>query len=148
MVGLILTIGSLLFIILLMVVYFSKQRFLSMKNKIYRYLLVNTLLISITQIISTLLTMYYKDDFITLLVNRLTWLSGFIWFILIYYYSVCFISGKTSDNLLSFIKENKRVKFLSYIFLLGLIVFYIVPFLKIDEINIIYLPKYVSYYVY
>ena len=148
MVGLILTIGSLIFIILLMVVYFSKQRFISMKNKIYRYLLINTVLICITQIISTLLAMYYKDDFITLFVHRLTWLSGLIWFMLIYYYSVCFITGKTSDNLINFIKENKRVKFSSYIFILALIIFYIVPFLQIDEANIIYLPKYVSYYVY
>lgn len=148
MVGLILTIGSLIFIILLMVVYFSKQRFLSMKNKIYRYLLVNTILICVTQIISTLLAMYYKDDFITLFVHRLTWLSGFIWFILIYYYSFCFISSKTSNSLIDFIKENKRVKFSSYIFILALIIFYLVPFLKIDETNIIYLPKYVSYYVY
>lgn len=148
MVGLILTIGSLIFIILLMVVYFSKQRFLSMKNKIYRYLLVNTILICVTQIISTLLAMYYKDDFITLFVHRLTWLSGFIWFIFIYYYSVCFISSKTSNSLIDFIKENKRVKFSSYIFILALIIFYLIPFLKIDEANIIYLPKYVSYYVY
>lgn len=148
MVGLILTIGSLIFVLLLMVVYFSKQRFLSMKNKIYRYLLISTVLISVTQIISTLLAIYFKDDFITLFVHRLTWLSGFIWFVLIYYYAYCFITGKTSKNIVSFIKENSRVKFFTYIFVIALIVFYLVPFLKIDETNIIYLPKYVSYYVY
>ena len=36
--GLALTIGSLFFIILLFIVYFLKERFLSIRNKLYRYI--------------------------------------------------------------------------------------------------------------
>ena len=49
--GLMLTMGSLLFIMLLLLVYFSKQRFLSIRNKIYRYMLIVEAILIVSEII-------------------------------------------------------------------------------------------------
>ena len=56
--GLLLTIGSLFFIGLLMVIYFNKQRFLSIRNKIYRYMLMVSLILLLTEIFATTLVYY------------------------------------------------------------------------------------------
>ena len=53
-----LTIGSLFFIILLFIVYFSKQRFLQIRNKIYRYMLIVELILIITELLSSFLIVY------------------------------------------------------------------------------------------
>ena len=52
---LILSIGSLIFTLILMVVYFSKQRKMSIQNKLYHYLLVTTFILLLTEIITNIL---------------------------------------------------------------------------------------------
>ena len=49
MANLMFTFGSLLFIILLIIVYFTKEKFLSMKNKIYRIMLILSLTLAVTE---------------------------------------------------------------------------------------------------
>lgn len=148
MVGLMLTIGSLLFIMMLMVIYFSKQRFLSMKNKIYRYMLITTIVIAVTEIIATLAAMYSNNDFLVLFLYKIHWITGIVWFSLLYYYSKCFLNDIKVNNLFDLIKENKSIKIATIFFIIAFLVYFLIPFEAIDRENIIYLPKYVAYYVY
>lgn len=82
--GLMLTMGSLLFITLLLLVYFSKQRFLSIRNKIYRYMLIVEVILIVSEIVATLLVGYCNNDFINLLIYRIHWSTGIVWFSLLY----------------------------------------------------------------
>lgn len=145
--GLILTIGSLLFIILLFIVYYSKQRFLSIRNKIYRYMLIVILVLLVTEIIATFCVGYCTNDFINLLIYRIHWSTGIIWFALLYYYSMVFISNIKANNILEIIKYNKSSKVISIIFLIAFIVYFIVPFERLDPSYISYIPGAASYYV-
>lgn len=145
--GLMLTMGSLLFIILLLLVYFSKQRFLSIRNKIYRYMLIAVLILLISEIIATFCVGYCNNDFVNLLMYRIHWSTGLIWFGLLYYYSMVFISEIKADNLMEVIKYTKSSKIIGIVFLTLSLIYFIVPFEKLDPSYISYIPGPASYYV-
>ncbi len=145
--GLILTIGSLLFVILLFIVYFSKQRFLQIRNKIYRYMLVVELVLLLSEIISSLLIVYLDNTFINILLLRIHWSTGIIWFSLLYYYSMVFISNLQADNLWQIITYDKKTKIMSVIFAIAGFIYFFIPFDMPNKDNISYIPGAASYYV-
>lgn len=145
--GLMLTMGSLLFIILLLLVYFSKQRFLSMRNKIYRYMLIAVLILLITEILATFCVGLCGSDFANLLMYRIHWSTGLIWFGLLYYYSMVFISEIKVDNFMELVKYTKTSKIIGIVFLILSLIYFIVPFERLDPSYISYIPGPASYYV-
>ncbi len=145
--GLMLTIGSLLFIILLFIVYFSKQRFLSIRNKIYRYMLVVEIVLIISEIIASFVVYFGFNDIINLIVYRLHWSTGIIWFSLLYYYSLVFLDNLKANNLMEIVVKNKRTKVMTIIFIACFILYFFVPFERLDGLNISYIPGAASYFV-
>ena len=101
--GLMLTIGSLLFVILLFIVYFSKQRFLSIRNKIYRYMLIVEIVLLVSEIVASFVVYYSNNEIISLFMYRLHWITGIIWFSLLYYYSLVFLDNLKADNIFEII---------------------------------------------
>lgn len=145
--GLMLTIGSLLFIILLFIVYFSKQRFLSIRNKIYRYMLVVEIVLIISEIIASLTAYYVDIEILNLTIYRIHWFTGIIWFSLLYYYSLVFLDNLQANNLIEIMFMNKRTKIITTIFIASGILYFFVPFERIDGLNISYIPGAASYFV-
>ncbi len=145
--GLMLTIGSLLFIILLLIVYFSKQRFLSIRNKIYRYMLLVELVLLVSELIATFCVGYCNNDFLNLFIYRIHWSTGIVWFSLLYYYSMVFISNIKTNNLWEIINYDKKTKVMSIIFLLAALGYFFVPFERLNPSSISYIPGPASYYV-
>lgn len=145
--GLMLTIGSLFFIILLFIVYFSKQRFLQIRNKIYRYMLIVELILIITELLSSFLIVYADNLFINIFMLRIHWSTGLIWFSLLYYYSMVFISDIQAKNLFEIITYDKKSKIMSVIFLIAIIGYFFVPFDMPNPSSISYIPGAASYYV-
>lgn len=145
--GLMLTIGSLLFIILLFIVYFSKQRFLSIRNKIYRYMLVVEIVLIVSEIIASFMVYYGNSEILNLIIYRLHWFTGIIWFSLLYYYSLVFLDNIQSDNLFEIICMSKKTKFITIIFFIFGLVYFFIPFERLSADNISYIPGLASYYV-
>lgn len=145
--GLMLTIGSLLFIILLFIVYFSKQRFLSIRNKIYRYMLVIEIVLIVSEIIASLMAYYVDIEILNLSIYRIHWFTGIIWFSLLYYYSLVFLDNLQANNLIEIMFMNKRTKIITAIFIASGILYFFVPFERIDGLNVSYIPGAASYFV-
>ena len=80
MTSLMLVIGSMFFIILLMITYFSKQRFLSIRNKLYRYMLLNIIVLGTTEIIMVESVYLDAPDFIKYFCYRINWYSAIVLF--------------------------------------------------------------------
>ena len=146
--GLILTLGSLFFVILLYIVYFSKQRFLSIRNKIYRYMLIVDLVLVITEIIATFSVKYINSSILNLTLYRIHWFTGNAWATLLYFYSVVFISDLKANNLMEIFTYNKGTKTMSIIFLIANLAYFLVPFEKLNPSAISYLPGPAAYYVF
>lgn len=145
--GLMLTIGSLLFVILLFIVYFSKQRFLSIRNKIYRYMLIVEIVLLVSEIIASFMVYYCNNEILNLFMYRLHWFTGIIWFSLLYYYSLVFLGNLNANNLFEIMRMNKRTKIMSVIFLISSILYFFVPFERLKANNISYIPGAASYFV-
>lgn len=145
--GLMLTIGSLLFIILLFIVYFSKQRFLSIRNKIYRYMLVIEIVLIVSEIIASLMAYYVDIEILNLSIYRIHWFTGIIWFSLLYYYSLVFLDNLQANNLIEIMFMNKRTKIITAIFIASGLLYFFVPFERIDGLNVSYIPGAASYFV-
>lgn len=145
--GLMLTIGSLLFIILLFLVYYSKQRFLSIRNKIYRYMLIVELFLLVSEVVATFLVGYYNNGFVNFLSYRFHWLTGMIWFGLLYYYSLVFINNIEAKNIFEVMFLNKKTKLMTLILTVLIIIYFFVPFERLGPSNISYIPGAAAYYV-
>ncbi len=146
--GLILTIGSLFFIVLLYLVYFSKQRFLSIRNKIYRYMLIVDLVLIVSELVATISLIYIDNEVLNLFIHRIHWSTGIIWFILLYYYSMVFVSDLSANNLKEIINYDNTSKTISVIFLILGIGYFLAPFDVLNKNAISYIPGGAAYYVF
>ena len=145
----ILSIGSLFFVLLLLVSYFSKKKISSFSNIIYRYMLLVDLVLLVTEIIGTVLVVYSDSLFWITLVYKIHWSTGIVWFSLLFYYSIIFIRNIEGDSLDDIINFNFKTKVISVIFLICFLGYYFIPF----DINLLqitylsYLPGYPAYFV-
>ena len=62
--GMVLSIGGLLLNLILIIIYFSQKRYFSIKNKLYRYILILSLSLIITEIVSVLSVVFNLNYFI------------------------------------------------------------------------------------
>lgn len=145
--GLILTIGSLFFIILLMISYFSKERFLLLRNKLYRYLLITVVFILITEIITTIYFTAGQSKLIYLFLIRVHWSLGILWFSLLYFYSLCFLKNIDAKNLWELIKSNKSCKIFLIFSIIYFIGYFFMPFSSMNIDSFMYLPGIATYYI-
>lgn len=145
--GLILTIGSLFFIILLMISYFSKERFLLLRNKLYRYLLITVVFILITEIITTIYFTAGQSKLIYLILIRVHWSLGILWFSLLYFYSLCFLKNIDAKNLWELIKSNKSCKIFLIFSIIYFIGYFFMPFSSMNIDSFMYLPGIATYYI-
>lgn len=145
--GLLLTIGSLFFIGLLMVIYFNKKRFLFIRNKIYRYMLIVSFILLLTEIFSTVLVASGYTSAFSDFLFRIHWFTGIIWFSLLYYYSNCFLKNLEADSLKELIKSNKLFIRRFIEFLIISIIYFFVPFNDLSNKSVSYIPGPAAIYV-
>ena len=146
--GLILSIGSLFFIILLFISYFSKERFLSVRNKLYQYLLVTVVFLLITEIIASLYFAYPKHiKILYIILLKIHWSTGIIWPTLLYFYSYCFLNDITAEGVKNLIRTNKRCKVLFILAVIAMVVFILLPISYNSFNTFTYIPGITTFFV-
>ena len=145
--GLILTIVGFFASLLLFITYYNKQRYGSIKSKLFRLLLVFCIALSITDVLSFLILKLEMDSIAIKIAYKIDWLVGLIWYSFFYYYSICVFMNIESENIFMLIKNNKKFQKFTYMFILACIICVLIPINKLDSNNISWLPKYISYYV-
>ena len=144
---LILSIGSLIFTLILMVVYFSKKRKGSIQNKLYHYLLITTFVLLITEIITNLFFDFNSILLVNNFILRIHWTTRIIWFAFLYFYGVCVLKDLNYNNLWDLIKHNKRCLIGFIISIIFFITYLFVPFKEMTRETFTYLPGVAAYYV-
>ena len=147
--GLLFTIVSFLFILLLSIAYFSKKSLNNIRLRLYRYLLIDELLLLISEIISTAYIVYGGNEAVSRILLRLHWYTAILWFTILYYYSVVSVDRTKSGKLKDIIFANKKSKTVFMVLVLGNIMFFFAQFTNLKQNNAIsYLPGYAAYYLY
>lgn len=106
------------------------------------------LVLIVTEILSSFMIVYVDNLFFNLILLRIHWSTGIIWFSLLYFYSLVFIGNIQADNIFAVIKMNKKTKVMFTIFVVAFVVYFFIPFSLPDANNISYLPGPASYFVF
>src|SRR5574344_86157 len=139
--GLMLTIGSFIFVLILMVMYFSNtNRTNELTSLIYKILLIITMFMIISEIFSVLYLKYYGSNTITNILFRIHWFSGILLFPSIYYYFSAIVTETTETNFFKYLFINRRITIITILFIIMGIVFFFLPFSALDSNNINYFP--------
>ena len=145
--GLILTIGSLIFLILLLITYFLQERPSLASNKLYRQLLIIVIILLLTEIMGSYLfgqsggtTLYY-------VILRIHWSTGIFWFTALYFYSVCFLKDINKNSIIELIKTDKRCKIYSIYSIICLIIYIFLPFKYMTNETFTYIPGTAAYFI-
>ena len=111
---LILSFGSLIYLMILIIVFFSKKRHLTFQNRLYHYLLITALVLLVVEIVTGLLFEYCSIHLINMIVLRIYWMIRVIWFLLLYYYGICVLKDLNYRCLTATIVTG--IFFISYMF--------------------------------
>ena len=144
---LILSIGSLIFLLILMVVYFSKKRHISIQNKLYHYLLVIAFILLVTEIFTNLFFDFNNIIVVNNVILRIHWATRILWFTFLYFYSICVLKDLTYKNIIDLLIHNYRCLLMLIMSLTFFISYLFVPFKEMTSETFTYLPGFAAYYV-
>lgn len=139
------TIGSWIFISILSIAYFLNNKETSIRSKFYKNLLILNIFILVAEVITTYIILQDYNDIILTISMKIHWLFTFIWFFYIALYDLILINDVEADNFVTFFKENVKVRNISYLTIVALIIFIFLPFDDLRKLN--YFPGISSYWV-
>ena len=131
----ILSIGSLLFLVLLLLSYYSKTFKLRLSNKIYRKIMLLVVALLVTEILYAVFFDFVDNLIFYKIFLRLHWLLAMIVFLYIYFYISAISINNSYDNIKSLIKNDTISKALSIYTIVHVIVFMFFPFAELTVEN-------------
>ncbi len=128
-----LSIGSMFFIFLLMAAYYSKTMKYKLNNKLYRYLLIVSIILLVSEVLYALAFEFIDELIIYKILWRIHWFDAIIVFLFLYYYVVCITKNIEDLSIKKFVNGNITVKIFTIFTMICSIVFMFLPF---DEMTI------------
>ena len=143
----ILTIGALFFELLLIITYFSQQRYQGIRNKLFRYSLINVLLILVFEVIYAVISYYSNNINLKLFAGKLYWATGIPYFTIVYLYVVVFVSNIKANSVKEFLSISKSAFRLSIFSLIIYIIYFFLPMTPELVSSIDFIPGPAAYWV-
>ena len=143
------SIGALLFAILLCVIYFTKSKNSSVENVFFKVALILICFIIISEL-SAVFSLYYLGDE-SILSNILVRLNGFLtiaWIIVVGCYVVTLGNAFNKSNLAIYIKEDKQIKKLIILYCIIIFIFPFLSYKNVITFKYAYMSGPALYYIY
>lgn len=142
---------SALYLMLLLIVYNSKKRYISIENDVFRMLLTSTVIMLVVDILSNY-TIKYSDLFpiINVILGKTTFLGYQLWAAMLMLYVLLLGNKKKYKNIKELFKTNKKAVFglITVIILAVISLFFPLETVYLPEYNISYLAGVCTNYVY
>ena len=145
--GLILTFGTLLILLVLFISYYSQKRVNAIHNKLFQYLLINALVLTVTEIIAVASAVYLSAVSLINVLYRIHWATGITLFFLFYCYYTVYIGNIEADNFKKLIIHDKRYMSVFILYIGLFLIYLVIPFSPIT-FNNLYLPGIACFYVF
>ena len=145
--GLILTFGTLLILLVLFISYYSQKRVNAIHNKLFQYLLINALVLTVTEIIAVASAVYLSAVSLINVLYRIHWATGITLFFLFYCYYTVYIGNIEADNFKKLIIHDKRYMSVFILYVGLFLIYLVIPFSPIT-FNNLYLPGIACFYVF
>lgn len=107
-IGIIVNICCLMFLILLMLIYFSKKKLVNIETGIYKWILISNLNILIIELIFLLSVNFFKNHLSIILILEKVYFAYILLWILVFIYYIIYISIQTKEELLNKLKKNYK----------------------------------------
>ena len=121
--------------------YFSKANKSYAQNRIYRYMLLASILYVFVQIIAVTTLNYHGDGTLVKTFWRISFDFCIMWYALFYFYSVALITKSRETKLFKFIKATPYRIIMAVIFFIGIIVYsFFLPYAGLDKNDMTYVP--------
>ena len=142
---------SALYLMLLLIVYNSKKRYISIENDVFRMLLTSTVIMLVVDILSNY-TIKYSDLFpiLNIILGKTTFLGYQLWAAMLMLYVLLLGNKKKYKNIKELFKTNKKAVFglITVIILAVISLFFPLETVYLPEYNISYLAGVCTNYVY
>lgn len=138
--GLALTIVSIIYLIILLMVYYSKRYFENIQADLYRIMMYAAIAFIVFQV-TAVFTAYDKSiEFITYITCRASWSACIIWYVMFYFYFLAFVTKDESTSIVTFLKKRKSCLAICIVMAIFMVVYFALPFPGLDPNNLIFLP--------
>ena len=124
----ILSVGSLLFMILLLLTYFTRDKEENIRTKLYSYILVTTLILVLSEFIEVIVITFSGQEPWMTLSFKLHWGMGFVVFSAAYYYNIVFMDHIETNSIKDVINHSIHTKIMTIVHIIFTIIFLILPF--------------------
>ena len=147
--GLVLTFGSLGFMILLMISYYLQEKPSTIGSKLYRVVLWISFFLLVSEILPSLWFFYVDHSNVFYILLRIHWLIGITWFCSAYIYCFCFLKNVNTYKIIDLIKNEMRCKIVTISTIIVLIVMLFLPFKTMTtEEEFTYIPGLPAYFTF
>lgn len=137
--GTIFTLGSLFYLILLLMIFLKKKRISYTQGTIYKYLLVFSMVACLFELVGFFLIERVASLALERFIRRTAVVSILIFIYLLFIYTVVVAKKLSFNSFKDFFKNNKLLVGVSFVFYVVFIVYYFLPYIPLDLNNIIFL---------
>lgn len=145
--GMILTVGSLFFLILLAFSYYSKKNNSSVTSKLFKIFLIATFLMTGSEVMAGIIFDYSNSTTLEKIFLRFNWFFGLFYFLVFYYYTYCYVYDVNSPSILKVIERNLEIKVYSIVWSIAVIVYLFLDFNLPEGTNFSFVPGNAAYFV-
>jgi hypothetical protein len=132
-----LTVATIPLLILLLIIYYSKDQFNNIRSKLFKSLLYVLLVGSITEVIWALSMNYDAPQFALEIISRTHFILLAAWWLCFIFYLIALFNGHTFNNFKELFTHNLATKILSVYSILACLSIAVVPqFSTVQDINI------------
>lgn len=137
--GTIFTLGSLFYLILLLMIFLKKKRISYTQGTIYKYLLVFSMVACLFELVGFFLIERVASLALERFIRRTAVVSILMFIYLLFIYTVVVAKKLSFNSFKDFFKNNKFLVVVSFVFYAVFIVYYFLPYIPLDLNNIIFL---------
>lgn len=137
--GTIFTLGSLFYLILLLMIFLKKKRISYTQGTIYKYLLVFSMVACLFELVGFFLIERVASLALERFIRRTAVVSILMFIYLLFIYTVVVAKKISFNSFKDFFKNNKLLVGVSFVFFAVFIVYYFLPYIPLDLNNIIFL---------
>ena len=137
--GTIFTLGSLFYLILLLMIFLKKKRISYTQGTIYKYLLVFSMVACLFELVGFFLIERVASLALERFIRRTAVVSILMFIYLLFIYTVVVAKKLSFNSFKDFFKNNKLLVGVSFVFYVVFIVYYFLPYIPLDLNNIIFL---------
>ena len=137
--GTIFTLGSLFYLILLLMIFLKKKRISYTQGTIYKYLLVFSMVACLFELVGFFLIERVASLALERFIRRTAVVSILMFIYLLFIYTVVVAKKLSFNSFKDFFKNNKLIVAVSFVFYVVFIVYYFLPYIPLDLNNIIFL---------